>query len=75
MCCARHFARLRPSAVRVADEVAPLFPLALALPTMLQEIEAALITAGPAETRRLRRRAELIRGLLAPNWYRCNEAR
>ena len=27
----------------------PLLPLALALPRMLQEIEAALATAGPAE--------------------------
>jgi hypothetical protein len=31
---------------------------------MLREIEAALATAGPGETRRLRRRAELLRGLL-----------
>jgi hypothetical protein len=44
----------------------PLLPLAVALPRMLQEIEAALATAGPAETRRLRQRAELIRELLAP---------
>ena len=42
----------------------PLLPLALALPRMLREIEAALATAGPGETRRLRRRAELLRGLL-----------
>ena len=34
----------------------PLLPLAVALPRMLQEIEAALTTAGPAETRRLRQR-------------------
>ena len=32
----------------------------------LQEIEAELAIAGPAETRRLRQRAELIRGLLIP---------
>jgi len=44
----------------------PLLPLAVALPRMLERIEAALATAGPAETRRLSRRAELIRGLLAP---------
>jgi len=43
----------------------PLLPLAVALPRMLQEIEAELATAGPAETRRLRRRAELIRELIA----------
>jgi len=42
----------------------PLLPLAVALPRMLQEIETALATAGPAETRRLRKRAELIQGLL-----------
>jgi hypothetical protein len=42
----------------------PLLPLAIALPRMLQEIEAELATAGPAETRRLQRRAALIRGLL-----------
>ena len=44
----------------------PLLPLAVALPRMLERIEAALATAGPAETRRLRYRAELIRELLAP---------
>jgi hypothetical protein len=43
----------------------PLFPLAVALPRMLEKIEADLATAGPAKTRRLRQRAELIRGLLA----------
>jgi hypothetical protein len=42
----------------------PLLPLAVALPRMLEKIEADLTTAGPAETRRLRQRAELIRGLL-----------
>ena len=44
----------------------PLFPLAVALPRMLEKIEANLATAGPGETRRLRQRAELIRGLLTP---------
>jgi hypothetical protein len=44
----------------------PLLPLAVALPRMLEKIETDLITAGPAETRRLRQREELIRGLLAP---------
>jgi len=44
----------------------PLLPLAVALPRMLREIEAALATAGPVETRRLRQRAELIRELLTP---------
>jgi hypothetical protein len=44
----------------------PLIPLAIALPRMLEKIEADLATAGPAETRRLRQRAELIRDLLAP---------
>jgi hypothetical protein len=43
-----------------------LLPLAVALPRMLREIEAALATAGPAETRRLHRRAELVRELLTP---------
>jgi hypothetical protein len=33
---------------------------------MLEKIEADLATAGPAKTRRLRLRAELIRELLAP---------
>ena len=44
----------------------PLLPLAVALPRMLAKIETDLATAGPAETRRLRQRAELIRGLLTP---------
>jgi hypothetical protein len=44
----------------------PLLPFVLALPRMLQEIEAALTTAGPAEARRLRQRAQLILDLLAP---------
>ena len=45
----------------------PLLPLAVALPRMLERIEVKLATAGPAETRRLRQRAELIRGLLTPS--------
>jgi len=44
----------------------PLLPLALALPRMLQEIETALATAGPAEAQRLRQRAQLILDLLTP---------
>jgi hypothetical protein len=42
----------------------PLFPLAVALPRMLQDIEAALATAGSADKRRLSQRAELIHELL-----------
>ena len=42
----------------------PLLPLAVALPQMLERIEVELATAGPAKTRRLLQRAELIRGLL-----------
>jgi hypothetical protein len=42
----------------------PLLPLAVALPRMLQETEAALANARPAEKLRLQRRAEFIRGLL-----------
>lgn len=42
----------------------PLLPLGVALPRMPEEIEAALTTAGPAETQRLHQRAELVRGLL-----------
>jgi len=44
----------------------PLFPLAIALPRMLKQIEIDLATAGPAETLRLGQRAELIRELLKP---------
>jgi hypothetical protein len=44
----------------------PLLPLAVALPRMLEKIEAELVTAGAAEKWRLRQRAELVRGLLAP---------
>jgi hypothetical protein len=39
----------------------PLLPLAVALPRMLAQIEAELVTAGLAEVRRLRQRADLIR--------------
>ena len=45
----------------------PLLPLAVALPRMLAKIETDLATAGPAETRRLLQRAELIQGLLTPS--------
>jgi hypothetical protein len=44
----------------------PLLPLAVTLPRLLEKIEADLAIAGPAETRRLRQRAEVIRGLLRP---------
>jgi hypothetical protein len=46
----------------------PLFPLAVALPRMLDEIEADLAdtTVSAVEKWRLRQRADLIRGLLAP---------
>jgi hypothetical protein len=44
----------------------PLLPLAVALPRMLTEIETALATARPVETRRLLQRADLIRELLTP---------
>jgi hypothetical protein len=43
-----------------------LLPLAVALPRMLEKIEADLATVGPADTRRLSQRAELIRELLTP---------
>jgi hypothetical protein len=46
----------------------PFLPLAVALPRMLEKIEADLATARPAETRRLSQRAELIRELLAHQW-------
>jgi hypothetical protein len=42
----------------------PLLPLSVALPRMLDKIEVELATAGPAKTRRLRQRADLIRELL-----------
>jgi hypothetical protein len=41
----------------------PLLPLAVALPLMLEKIEADLATAGPSEAGRLRRRADLIHEL------------
>jgi len=44
----------------------PLIPLAVALPLMLEKLEAALAMAGPAKKWRLRKRAELIRELLTP---------
>jgi hypothetical protein len=46
----------------------PLLPLAVTLPRMLKQIEAELADKKLelAEGRRLRRRAELIRWLLAP---------
>jgi hypothetical protein len=44
----------------------PLLPLAVVLPRMLEKIEANFATAGPAEMRRLRQRAKLIRDLLRP---------
>jgi hypothetical protein len=44
----------------------PLLQLAVALPRMLERIEALLATAGRAEGQSLRRRAELIRELLTP---------
>jgi hypothetical protein len=47
----------------------PLLPLAVALPRMLEKIETELAdeNAGTAEKWRLRQRAELVRGLLAPS--------
>jgi hypothetical protein len=42
----------------------PLLPLVVALPRMLETIEAELVTAQPAAQWRLRHRAELMRGLL-----------
>ena len=42
----------------------PVLPLAVALPRIMEKIEAELVTAQPAEKWRLRQRAELVRGLL-----------
>jgi hypothetical protein len=42
----------------------PLLPLAVALPQMIEKIEAELPTTEPTEKRRLHRRADLIRDLL-----------
>ena len=46
----------------------PLLPLAVALPRMLEKIETELASENleAAEERRLRKRAELIHRLLAP---------
>ena len=44
----------------------PLFPLAVALPQMLEKIGVELPMAGPAEARRLCQRAQLILDLLTP---------
>jgi adenylate cyclase len=48
----------------------PLVPLAVALPPLLENIEADLTNKKleATEERRLRRRADLIRGLLSPSW-------
>jgi hypothetical protein len=43
----------------------PLLPLAVALPRMLEAIEAGLSTAQPDQRKRLRRRADLIREVLS----------
>jgi hypothetical protein len=44
----------------------PLLPLAVALPRMLDQIEAEIISARPEEKRQLETRARLIYELLAP---------
>jgi hypothetical protein len=44
----------------------PLFPLAVALPRMLERVGVELAAAGPSEARRLRQRAQLILDLLTP---------
>jgi hypothetical protein len=44
----------------------PLFPLAAALPRLLEKIGTELTTAGPVKARRLRQRAQLILDLLTP---------
>jgi hypothetical protein len=44
----------------------PLFPLAMALPRMLEKVGVDLTTAEPAKAQRLRQRAQLILDLLAP---------
>jgi hypothetical protein len=44
----------------------PLLPLAVALPRLLEKVGVELTTAGPAEARRLRQRAQLILDLLTP---------
>jgi hypothetical protein len=52
----------------------PLVPLAVALPRMLEQIEAELTgrKLEAADEGCLRRRAELIRGLLAPRQVTCS---
>jgi hypothetical protein len=55
----------------------PLVPLAVALPRMLEEIEAELADKKLklAEERCLRKRARLIRWLLlTPDWHAVDEA-
>jgi hypothetical protein len=47
----------------------PLLPLAVALPRMLEKIEAELATATPIARWRLRQRAELIGELLTPGGH------
>jgi hypothetical protein len=51
----------------------PLIPLAVALPRMLETIEAELadVKVSAAEKWRLRQRAELMRGLLTPDATRA----
>ena len=44
----------------------PLFPLAVALPRLLEKVGVELTAAGPAEAQRLRQRAQLILDLLTP---------
>jgi hypothetical protein len=44
----------------------PLLPLAVALPRLLEKVGLELTTAGPAEARLLRQRAQLILDLLTP---------
>jgi hypothetical protein len=44
----------------------PLLPPAVALPRMLERVAVELTTAAPAESQRLRHRAQLILDLLTP---------
>ena len=44
----------------------PLFPLAVALPRLLEKIATDLTRASPADARRLLERAQLILDLLTP---------
>jgi hypothetical protein len=60
-----HCDQSRPSTLGLQTSIRAI-QLAVSLPRTLEKIEAALATAGPYETRRLHRRAELIRELLAP---------